>query len=64
MSNNVFSTWQRSRQYLTTARRSKLINDYVRARDAYRRALEEGRRDREELTRLGLIDADNGNSDQ
>ena len=44
--------------------RSKLIRDYVRARDAYRRALEEGRRDREELIRLGLIAAADENPER
>jgi Spy/CpxP family protein refolding chaperone len=58
LSSNVFSTRRRPRQYLTPEQRSKLIRDYVRARDAYRHALEEERRDREELIRLGLIDAD------
>ena len=55
---NVFSTRRRPRKYLTPEQRTKLIRDYVRARDAYRRALEEARQDREELIRLGLIDAD------
>ena len=63
MSSNVFSTRRRPRQYLTPAQRSKLIRDYIRARDSYRRALEEERRDREELIKLGLIDADE-NSEQ
>jgi hypothetical protein len=36
----------------------KLIKDYIRARDAHRRAIEEGRRDHEELIRLSLIPAD------
>jgi hypothetical protein len=62
--NNVFSAQRRPRQYLTPEQRSKLIRDYIRARDAYRRALEEGPRDREELIRLGLIDADDDNSDE
>jgi len=62
--NDVFSTRRRSRQCLTYEQRSKLIRDYVRARDAYRRALEEERRDREELIRLGLIDADDKNPEQ
>ena len=58
MSSNVFSTRWRQRQYLTPEQGSKLIRDYIRTRDAYRRTIEEERRDREELIRLGLIDAD------
>jgi hypothetical protein len=63
LSSNLFSARRRPRQYLTPEQRSKLIRDYVRARDAYRRALEEARQDREELIRLGLI-ADDENSEQ
>jgi hypothetical protein len=58
LSNSVFSPHGRFHQYLTPEQRRKLIRDYIRARDAYRRAIEEGRRDHQELVRLGLIPAD------
>jgi hypothetical protein len=58
LSNNLFSRAPRYRQYITPEQRRKLIKDYIRARDAYRRGLEEARRDHEELVRLGLIPAD------
>jgi Spy/CpxP family protein refolding chaperone len=49
---------------MTPEERKKLIDDYIRARDAYRRAVEEGRRDYEELVKAGLIDADHGKSEK
>jgi Spy/CpxP family protein refolding chaperone len=58
LSNNVFSPGRRYRQYITPEQRQKMIKDYIRARAAYRRSLEEGRRDHQELVRLGLIRAD------
>jgi hypothetical protein len=47
---------------MTPRERKKLIDDYIRARDAYRRAVEEGRREYEELVKAGLITADAGKS--
>jgi hypothetical protein len=43
---------------MTFEQKQKLRNDYIRAWDEYRRALEQVRRDREEFIRLGLIPAD------
>jgi hypothetical protein len=48
---------------MTEAKRRKLIADYIRARDDYRRSLGKMRKDREEFIRLGLIPADENDSD-
>jgi hypothetical protein len=42
----------------------KLIKDYIRARDDYRRAVAEGRRDYAELVRRGLLPGDLRKSEQ
>ena len=57
MYNDVFRPRRGYRQYQLMSK-VKLIKDYIRARDAHRRAIEEGRRDHEELIRLSLIPAD------
>jgi len=44
--------------------REKLIRDYIRARDDYRRAVAEARRDYDELVRRGLLPGDDGKSEQ
>ena len=64
MSDGVFRPLRRYRQNLPVEQRRKLIKDHIRARDAYRRAVEEGLRDHEELIRLGLIPADPNESEQ
>jgi hypothetical protein len=42
--------------------REKLIRDYIRARDDYRRAVADARCDYEELVRRGLLPGDDGKS--
>jgi hypothetical protein len=44
--------------------REKLIRDYIRARDGYRKAVIESRRAYEELVRRGLIPDDDKKSEQ
>ena len=44
--------------------REKLIRDYIRARDIYRKAVIESRRAYEELVRRGLIADDNESSER
>jgi hypothetical protein len=44
--------------------RQKLIRDYIRARDDYRKAVAEARRDYDELVRRGLLPSDDGKSEQ
>ena len=44
--------------------REKLIRDYIRAGDDYRRAVAEAQRDYEELVRRGLMPGDDGKSEQ
>lgn len=55
MSNYLFSRRPRYGQYLTTLQRQKIIDDYIRARDAFRRAVEEVRHDRDKLVKAGLV---------
>jgi hypothetical protein len=64
LSNGVFRPPSWLRQYISPEQRRKLIKDYIRAGDAYRRASEEGRWEGEELIRLGLIPADPKKSEQ
>jgi hypothetical protein len=44
--------------------REKLIRDYIRARDNYRQAVADARRDYDELVMRGLLPDDDGNSEQ
>ena len=64
MSNNVFSCPGRFGQHMSACDREKLIRDYIRARDSYRRAVIESRRAYEELVRRGLIPDDNEKSER
>jgi hypothetical protein len=48
---------------MTQAQQQKLISDYIRSRDDYRRSLEKIRKAKEEFIRLGLIPADENDSD-
>ena len=64
MSNNVFSRPGRFGQYMSARDREKLIRDYSRARDGYRKAVIESRRAYEELVRRGLIPDDNLKTEQ
>ena len=61
---NVFSHHGRFGQYMSARDREKLIRDYIRARDGYRKAVIESRRAYEELVRRGLIPDDNENSER
>ena len=61
---NVFSRPGGFGQYMSARDREKLIRDYIRARDGYRKAVIESRRDYEELVRRGLIPDDNENSER
>jgi hypothetical protein len=47
---------------MTPRERKRLVDQYIRARDSYRRAIEEGRRDRAALVEAGLLDEDDENS--
>ena len=64
MSNNIFRSSRPNRQYLSAREREKLIRDYLRARDDYRKAVADARRDYEELVRRGLMPDDNQKSEQ
>ena len=64
MSNNVFSRPGRFGQYMSARDRVKLIRDYIRARDSYRKAVIESRRSYEELVRRGLMPDDSQKSEQ
>jgi hypothetical protein len=44
--------------------REKLISQYIRARDNYRRAVAEARRDYDELVERGLMPADDEKYEQ
>ena len=59
---NVFSLPGRVGQYLSARDREKLIRDYMRARDGYRKAVIESRRAYEELVRRGLMPDDDQKS--
>ena len=61
---NVFSRPGRFGQYMSARDREKLIRDYIRARDGYRKAVIESQRAYEELVRRGLIPDDNENSER
>jgi hypothetical protein len=61
---NVFSRPGRFGQYLSARDREKLIRDYIRARDGYRKAVIGSRRAYEELVRRGLIPDDDKKSEQ
>jgi len=61
---NVFSRPGRFGQYMSTRDREKLIKDYIRARDEYRNAVVDARREYEELVRRGLIPDDNQKSER
>ena len=53
---NVFSPNPRGfSPFMTPKARKRLINDYIRARDAYWRAVDECQRDYDDLVRRGLI---------
>ena len=49
---------------MSLRQREKLISNYIRARDNYRRAVAEARRDYEELVERGLMPADDGKSEE
>jgi hypothetical protein len=55
---NVFSLPGRFGQYMSARDREKLIRDYIRARDGYRKAVTESRRAYDELVRRGLMPDD------
>jgi hypothetical protein len=61
---NVFSRPGRVGQYLSARDREKLIRDYIRARDGYRKAVTESRQAYEELVRRGLMPDDSQKSEQ
>ena len=44
--------------------REKLVKDYIRARDDYKRAIAKERRAYEELVKQGLLPGDDGKSEQ
>jgi hypothetical protein len=61
---NVFSHSGRFGQYMSARDREKLIRDYIRAREGYRKAVIESRRAYEELVRRGLIPDHNESSER
>ena len=61
---NVFSHHGRFGQYMSARDREKLIRDYIRARDEYRKAVVDAKREYEELVELGCIPGDDENSKQ
>ena len=61
---NVFSRHDRFGQYMSARDREKLIRDYIRARDGYRKAVIESRRAYEELVRRGLMPDDTQKSEK
>ena len=61
---NVLSRPGRFGQYMSARDREKLIRDYIRARDEYRNAVVDARREYEELVRRGLIPDDNESSER
>ena len=61
---SVFSRHGRFGQYMSGRDREKLIRDYIRARDEYRNAVVDARREYEELVRRGLIPDDNESSER
>ena len=48
---------------MTERQRKRLVNDYIRARTAYYEAVEEGRREYDELVAAGLIEVDHERSE-
>jgi hypothetical protein len=64
LSNNVFRSRASRCQYTRARERERLIRDYIRARDDYRKAVIDARRAYEELVRRGLIPGDNEKSEQ
>ena len=61
---NVFSRPGRFGQYMSARDREKLIRDYIRARDGYRKAVIESRRVYEELVKRGWISGDDEKSEK
>ena len=49
---------------MSARQRDRLIRDYIRARDAYRKAVADAKRDYAELVRRGLIPDDDEKSEQ
>ena len=64
MSDGAFMPRRPYRQHLTDEQQRKLIKNYIRACEAYPRAIEEGRRDHEQLIALGLVTAEPDKSEQ
>jgi hypothetical protein len=62
--NNIFRSSCTTCQHLSRRERDKLIKDYIRARDDYRRAVAKERRAYDELVRQGLLPGDDGKSEQ
>ena len=54
---NVFSAdARRFGPFMTDRERKRLIRDFIRARDSYRRAVEECERNYDDLVRRGLLE--------
>jgi hypothetical protein len=64
LNNSVFRSRDPFGQYMSARDREKLIRDYIRARDGYRKAVIESRRAYEELVRRGLMPDDSQKSEQ
>ena len=63
MSRNVFRSSGRQYQYLTTNEREKLLREYKRALDNYREVVKRARERYAEMIRLGLVQAEDKNSE-
>ena len=60
----IFRSYPSRGRYMTSEQRAKLHRDYIKARDAFHRAVEQVHRDRVRLVKAGLISADDEASEQ
>jgi hypothetical protein len=63
LNNNVFRSSDQRYQYLNTKQREKLLRDYQRALENYRQAVTRARARYAEMIRLGLVRAEEKNSE-
>jgi hypothetical protein len=64
LSNRIFSPSCGGGQWISRAKLEKIIDDYIRSRDEWRRAVQKMLRFREEFIRCGLISLDEKESGQ
>ena len=63
LDNNVFSFRDGSYQYISVSQRTRLIRDYIRARDRYREAVARARRRYAEVALAGVPSTDGSKSE-